>query len=31
MRFEDFPTTLLEFERRFADEVACNDYLRSVK
>jgi hypothetical protein len=31
MRFDDFPTTLPEFERRFADEVACNEYLRSVK
>jgi transposase-like protein len=31
MPFEDFPTTLPEFERRFADEVACAEYLRTVK
>lgn len=31
MPFADFPTTLPEFERRFADEVACTNYLRSVK
>ena len=31
MPFDDFPTTLPEFERRFADEVACNEYLRTVK
>jgi hypothetical protein len=31
MPFEGFPTTLPEFERRFADEVACTNYLRSVK
>jgi transposase-like protein len=31
MPFDDFPTTLPEFEHRFADEVACNEYLRTVK
>jgi hypothetical protein len=31
MTFEDFPTTLPEFDRRFADETACIEYLRSVK
>jgi transposase-like protein len=31
MRFDDFPTTIPEFERRFSDDVACRQYLRSVK
>lgn len=31
MPFDDFPTTLPEFERRFGDEVACWNYLRDVK
>jgi transposase-like protein len=31
MNTADFPETLLEFERRFHDEVACWEYLRTMK
>lgn len=31
MPFEDFPTTLPEFDRRFGDEVACWNHLRELK